>query len=53
MLLITSSCQLLQIHHFLDFVKQIYKELPKVVVRSFNNNKNGFKYVFVLKYVFS
>lgn len=21
-----------QIHHFLDFVKQIYKDLPKVVV---------------------
>lgn len=23
-----------QIHHFLDFVKQIYKDLPKVVVSS-------------------
>ncbi|KAH0631954.1 hypothetical protein JD844_019874 [Phrynosoma platyrhinos] len=26
-----------QIHHFLDFVKQIYKELPKVVNRYFEN----------------
>ncbi|OXB82719.1 UNVERIFIED_CONTAM: hypothetical protein H355_000417 [Colinus virginianus] len=26
-----------QIHHFLDFVKQIYKELPKVVGRYFEN----------------
>ncbi|KAI4880510.1 hypothetical protein NFI96_012335 [Prochilodus magdalenae] len=26
-----------QIHHFLDFVKQIYKDLPKVVTRYFEN----------------
>uniref|UniRef100_A0A9J7X4I4 Transformation/transcription domain-associated protein n=1 Tax=Cyprinus carpio carpio TaxID=630221 RepID=A0A9J7X4I4_CYPCA len=26
-----------EIHHFLDFVKQIYKELPKVVARYFEN----------------
>ncbi|KAJ7403601.1 Transformation/transcription domain-associated protein [Willisornis vidua] len=26
-----------EIHHFLDFVKQIYKELPKVVNRYFEN----------------
>ncbi|XP_067286732.1 transformation/transcription domain-associated protein isoform X2 [Pseudorasbora parva] len=26
-----------EIHHFLDFVKQIYKELPKVVTRYFEN----------------
>ncbi|MBN3303926.1 TRRAP protein, partial [Amia calva] len=26
-----------EIHHFLDFVKQIYKELPKVVGRYFEN----------------
>ncbi|MGH0143484.1 UNVERIFIED_CONTAM: hypothetical protein FKN15_046212 [Acipenser sinensis] len=26
-----------KIHHFLDFVKQIYKELPKVVTRYFEN----------------
>lgn len=30
LILILSS----QIHHFLDFVKQIYKDLPKVVVSS-------------------
>lgn len=30
-----------QIHHFLDFVKQIYKDLPKVVVSQIT-----FKYVF-------
>lgn len=24
-----------QIHHFLDFVKQIYKDLPKVVVSTY------------------
>uniref|UniRef100_A0A8C7DLJ4 Uncharacterized protein n=1 Tax=Oncorhynchus kisutch TaxID=8019 RepID=A0A8C7DLJ4_ONCKI len=27
----------IQIHHFLDFVKQIYKELPTVVARYFEN----------------
>uniref|UniRef100_A0A8C2Z7M5 Transformation/transcription domain-associated protein n=1 Tax=Cyclopterus lumpus TaxID=8103 RepID=A0A8C2Z7M5_CYCLU len=26
-----------EIHHFLDFVKQIYKDLPKVVARYFEN----------------
>ncbi|XP_049320388.1 transformation/transcription domain-associated protein isoform X2 [Astyanax mexicanus] len=26
-----------EIHHFLDFVKQIYKDLPKVVTRYFEN----------------
>lgn len=32
-----------QIHHFLDFVKQIYKDLPKVVV-STGFSAGGFGY---------
>lgn len=32
-----------QIHHFLDFVKQIYKDLPKVVV-SKGFSAGGFGY---------